>query len=360
MRMQSFDASVVFRLEEEEPPEDVILVVQGKRYPARMTHYPMRERPQDGGFFVRLSAQLPSALKWGDPFELMSRSRENLGRGVVLDPDSPEPKKSQLAKRPAYLKELARGERDMILALCRRSGLKGLKEDEILDFCRLSRARLEQISQGLEAEGRIKILFFSPLFLLAQESLPLLCEKIKNYFSVYHQKHPDERGLSLDRIQKHFGLSPKVISLAVRYLSRRGEIKELGGLFSLSGFEIKLGSREKELLEKMEEMSFKGELQFVSLEEIRRQFKLRTAEAQKLLDLLVERKKVVQGKDGFILHSGWLEELIRRIRALGRRELTVAEFKEMTGLTRKYAIPVLELLDELGVTRRHGPTREIL
>jgi selenocysteine-specific elongation factor len=79
-----------------------------------------------------------------------------------------------------------------------------------------------------------------------------------------------------------------------------------------------------------------------------------------MLALLTERKKVVLGKDGFILHSRWLDELIQKIRYSGKKELTVSDFKEMTGLTRKYAIPLLELLDQKGVTRRRGSSREIL
>jgi len=61
-----------------------------------------------------------------------------------------------------------------------------------------------------------------------------------------------------------------------------------------------------------------------------------------------------------ILHSKWLDEIISRIEKSKKRELTVADFKELTGLTRKYAIPLLELLDQMGVTRRKGRIREIL
>jgi selenocysteine-specific elongation factor len=48
------------------------------------------------------------------------------------------------------------------------------------------------------------------------------------------------------------------------------------------------------------------------------------------------------------------------IKESGKRELTVSDFKKMTGLSRKYAIPLLELLDQMGVTRRKGPSRLIL
>jgi selenocysteine-specific elongation factor len=79
-----------------------------------------------------------------------------------------------------------------------------------------------------------------------------------------------------------------------------------------------------------------------------------------MLSLLIERKKIVLGKDGFILHSRWLDEIIREVRNSGKKELTVSEFKTMTGLTRKYAIPLLELLDQMRVTKRKGSIREIL
>ena len=79
-----------------------------------------------------------------------------------------------------------------------------------------------------------------------------------------------------------------------------------------------------------------------------------------MVALVAERKKIVEGIDGFLLHSRWLDEIIAKVRGSGKRELTVADFKVMTGLSRKYSIPLLELLDSMGVTRRKGSVRDIL
>jgi selenocysteine-specific elongation factor len=79
-----------------------------------------------------------------------------------------------------------------------------------------------------------------------------------------------------------------------------------------------------------------------------------------MMAVLAERKKIVRGMDGFVLHQRWLDEIIAKIRGSGQKELTVADFKAMTGLSRKYSIPLLELLDSLGVTRRKGSVRDIL
>lgn len=59
------------------------------------------------------------------------------------------------------------------------------------------------------------------------------------------------------------------------------------------------------------------------------------------------------------VHSHWLDDIVGKVIALGKKELSVADFKALTWLSRKYAIPLLELLDQMGVTRRKGPTREI-
>ena len=110
----------------------------------------------------------------------------------------------------------------------------------------------------------------------------------------------------------------------------------------------------------MEEMCLKGEFQAVSLKYLKEYFNLSTKKLNVMLSLLIERKKIVQGKDGFLLHSRWLEEIISKVRNSGKKELTVSDFKKMTGLTRKYVSPLLELLDQMGITRRRGAIREIL
>ncbi len=107
-------------------------------------------------------------------------------------------------------------------------------------------------------------------------------------------------------------------------------------------------------------MCFKGELRSVSMEDLGQKFHLSSKKLNTMLSFLIERKKIVQGKDGFIIHSRWLEEIVAKVKNCDKRELSVADFKRMTGLSRKYAIPILELLDQMGVTQRKGSSREIL
>ena len=155
-------------------------------------------------------------------------------------------------------------------------------------------------------------------------------------------------------------MHPRVLSLALKHLLLSGQIERTEDLIALSDFERILIPEEKKILRQLEDMCFKGEFRYISLEEIQKRLHLSKQMLNKMFSVLIERKKIVQGKDGFILHSKWLDEIIWRLKKSGKKELTVQDFKSMTGLSRKYAIPLLELLDQMGVTRRKGPSREIL
>jgi selenocysteine-specific elongation factor len=249
----------------------------------------------------------------------------------------------------------------MLLALIEDKGIKGLGEREILNFSSLSSRSLSHLCQELEEEGKIRILSFRPLFIFSPRSLDFLTEKVVIYLEQYHKNHPGERGVSTEKIRRRFGLHRRIHALSLRFMVKQGLIEEIGDLVALSAHKATPAPEEEKILGELEEMCLKGEFRSISLEEIQQRFRLSSRRLDKLLSFLIERKKVVQGKDGFFLHSRWLKEIVSRLKRSGMKELTVADFKKITGLSRKYAIPLLELLDQMGVTRRKTPSkREIL
>jgi selenocysteine-specific elongation factor len=252
------------------------------------------------------------------------------------------------------------GERDALAALCREKGTAGLRQRDLGELSYLSDESLLRLSEDLETEGRVKILSFAPLFLISQESFDYLCQKIFVYLEQFHQKNPSRKGVSLEKVKTRFNLSDKVLLLAVKALERGGKIRQARKILRLPSHEVILSPQEQKTLARLEEMCYRGQLKSVSLESIRKEFRLSAERLDRLLSVLVERKKVIQGPEGLLVHSLWLDEIVRRVRALGKKELSVGEFKALTGLSRKYAIPLLELLDQMGVTRRRGPVREIL
>jgi selenocysteine-specific elongation factor len=358
MKAPAFDAVLDFplgKLGQDVPAEVVFL---DSTVVARFTEYPVPGRKETP--FVRALAAGPVDVKWGDPFEVRTTAGGILGRGTCLYPGSPSPDELKLSKRKALLTRLSLGEKDMILTLAEEGGLKGLKGEDVADFCRLPRSRVEVLAHLLEEEGKARILAFSPLFLVSQGTLDFLRGRIVSFLTQYHKKHASQRGAPLEKLEKRFDAPRAVLVLALRLLAKDGRIVEEGGIVRLPDFRIPLTDADEETVAALERMVLSGELGSVTQDDIRSHFKLTQGKLQMLLGVLAERKKIVEGLDGFILHSSWLDEIVRKIRGSGKRELTIADFKVMTGLSRKYSIPLLELLDSMGVTRRKGSVRDIL
>jgi selenocysteine-specific elongation factor len=342
-------------------PAQATLLIGEQKVLAALRIYGPGPEPKRGRLFLRAAARRPLTLKWKDTFAVLdTQKRERIGRGTVLNPDLQEEAKRNEEVDWDFLLALSGEEMDMLGALCRKKGTSGLHEREIMEFCNLDAERLLQWGEKMEEEGKVKILSFSPLHLISRESFDRLGEKILAYLEQFHEKQPAQKGVLLEKVKNRFGVSEKVLHLAVKTLEKAGRARQAGPCLMLPSHEMALSAQEEQILQRLEEMCYRGEFQSVSLEEIRRQFHLSQERLEKLLSLLTEREKVIQGPEGLFIHSLWLDDIIGRVRALGKKEMTVAEFKELSGLSRKYAIPLLELLDQMGVTRRRGPVREIL
>jgi len=103
-------------------------------------------------------------------------------------------------------------------------------------------------------------------------------------------------------------------------------------------------------------------LKVPALSEVIAGLKVDKSRAQKIVTLLMRDRVLVKISDELVFHRGALEELRRQMAAFKVKsaKIDVAKFKEMTGVSRKYAIPLLEYLDRERVTRRVGDAREIL
>jgi len=252
------------------------------------------------------------------------------------------------------------GDLEKLDALVRAQGVRGLTEETATIHLPLEAPALTALAQQLEEIGRVRILSFRPLYLLAQEAVDFLGGKLTAYIEAFHLTHLKEPGVDFKRLADHFDVPRTVLKLALKSLLHDATLKEHEEAFALAGFKRELPIREEKALEKLEEMCFGGDFRALTLRDIHQQYDIALPKLEAMLDELIERRRIISGQDGFYLHARWLEELTAKLRALGKKELTIAEFKGLTGLSRKFAIPLLELLDERGVTRRRGSVREIL
>ena len=133
-----------------------------------------------------------------------------------------------------------------------------------------------------------------------------------------------------------------------------------------SGEEARLPGRddlagpERELSERVAEAFRRRGLDPPSVAEVAREIGHKPKVIEGLAAYLVKKGPLVRLPGGWIVSRDAVEDVVARLRASGVESFEVPRFKEMFGLTRRLAIPLLEYLDGAKVTRRLGDKRQIL
>jgi selenocysteine-specific elongation factor len=133
---------------------------------------------------------------------------------------------------------------------------------------------------------------------------------------------------------------------------------------ALAGHHVSLSSDEAQASEALERVYRDARLAPPDLPTAIAAAKTSPAVAERVVTLLLRNRTLVK-IDSLLFHGGALEQLKADVRALKKEggevaRVDVAAFKERYGVTRKYAIPLLEYLDRERVTRRVGDGRVVL
>ena len=141
-----------------------------------------------------------------------------------------------------------------------------------------------------------------------------------------------------------------------------GKIELSGELVRLPGRGVVMKDEEAESKKIIEAEFATAGLKVPALKDVLAGLKVDKIRAQKIVTLLLRDKVLVKISDDLVFHQNALLDL-RKLMVLEKAKspkLDVARFKDLTGVTRKYAIPLLEYLDREHVTRRVGDERVIL
>ena len=178
----------------------------------------------------------------------------------------------------------------------------------------------------------------------------------------FHKKNPLVGGISKEELRALVDAIPEVFEAVAIMLVRDKKIEVAGDLVRLPGLGVVMKDEEAESKKKIEDAFALAGLKVPALSEVLAGLKVDRVRTQKIVTLLLRDKVLVKVSDELVFHRSALEELRRQMAAykVKAAKIDVAKFKELTGVTRKYAIPLLEYLDRERVTRRVGDAREIL
>ena len=306
--------------------------------------------------FVQLRFAQPMLVLPGDRFVVRQFSPVvTIGGGIVLDTARPP------GTRPgehviAFLRIMLAGSPDeMLKARVARTGIQGLALLDAQAEMNIRREDLERIARdaGLVRCGRVLV---SPAS-FAQGSASLL-----DTVRIFHDLNPLVAGMSKEQLRDQLKLRPEVFSSLLDSAIEAKKLGLTGEIVHLAGRGVVMKDEEAESKKVIEHAFASAGLRVPSLREVLAGLKVDQTRAHKIVTLLLREKVLVKVADDLVFHQTSLLELRRSIASLkaATPRIDVARFKDMTGVTRKYAIPLLEYLDRERVTRRVGNERVIL
>jgi selenocysteine-specific elongation factor len=178
----------------------------------------------------------------------------------------------------------------------------------------------------------------------------------------FHDANPLVAGMSKEELRDRVNLGPEVFYSVLEKLVEEKKLEVAGELIHLSGRGVVMKDEEAESKKIIEQAFASAGLKVPSLKEVLAGLKVDKIRAQKIVTLLLRDKVLIKISDELVFHQTALMDLRHKIATLKTNtpKIDVARFKDMTGVSRKYAIPLLEYLDRERVTRRVGDERVIL
>jgi len=178
----------------------------------------------------------------------------------------------------------------------------------------------------------------------------------------FHDANPLVAGMSKESLRDRVNLAPEVFYSVLGKLAEEKKLEIAGELIRLPGRGVVMKDEEAESKKIIEQAFASAGLKVPSLKEVLAGLKVDRVRAQKIVTLLLRDKVLIKVSEELVFHQTALVDLRQRIGALKTSvpKIDVARFKDMTGVSRKYAIPLLEYLDRERVTRRMGDERVIL
>jgi selenocysteine-specific elongation factor len=304
---------------------------------------------------MRLRLHKPVALIPGDRFVLRQCSpAATIGGGRVLD-THPLPRLRK-AKCLAWLEAIKEASlEEQIVQRVSRRGTTGLSLQMLMAETGMTGEALYRIAEPLTGDGRLVLVPGEIWF--AREALESATEKIVRRLKI----ETKASGLKRSELRSQVALDAEIFDFLLDRLVREQRLKLQGEMVFPAKTDQQITNPDIKFLSAVAAAYEASGLAAPSAVEVASHLKLSDGEMRRLMTLLLRAKTLIRmGTDELYIHRTALEGLRAQILELHGQVLDVARFKRITGLSRKYAIPLLEYLDRERITRKDGDRRIVL
>jgi selenocysteine-specific elongation factor len=324
--------------------------------------YPLKGNFLESGTedLIQIRTKTPIIAGPGDHYILRTPSPvRTIGGGRIIES---VPRRLK-GNRPGVMEDLHEraaavlDDRRFVEYCVRRAETLSADEASIAVRTKIPRARVREILAELAGEQTI----VSPQggLYLHRQSAAEATETILTLIGNFHAQSPERPGLPWEQLRKAMPVHKAALEHLVASLTSDGRLVEKGDYLALAEHRSTFRDEDAKLLDAVEALYRNQGFQPPSLEEVAKQTSAPPAKLQKILKILREHGKLVQVEEGILFHRDAIDLACEKLREHFRQEprLESVQFKYLLDTSRKFAIPLLDYIDKLGVTRRVGNTR---
>jgi len=304
----------------------------------------------------------PTVVMTGDHFVIRSYSPiTTTGGGVILDMLPRKHKRMQTAvsEECRLLEEGTDEER--VAAITERSGYEGINLIRLVMRTGLGENRLRKIVEAMLSARKAILLDSETIQIVSASVYGSLQQQALQEVRTYHEKNPLREGMQKEELRMTIGdfINAKLFNKALKELEKQEKLSLERETVRLPDHRVHLQGELETMKEKILTLYLQAGLSPPTVKEIYGQFPDRGKQVDSVRAILLREAVLVKINEDLIYHRTNLDKLQEEYRGLLLRDgkATPVTFKDLTNLTRKFIIPLMEYFDQIKMTVRSGDHR---
>jgi selenocysteine-specific elongation factor len=313
---------------------------------------------------AQIHLETPVTLVKDDRFVARSYSPvRTIGGGRILDP-IPAKHKRNRPEVIAHLNELTQAAPDEVAQLqIAAAGYGGRVWRDLLLLTNLPEKQLDKIAQELMSHQRIMLIDREKRLFIHHRAFEDLRAELRRQIEAYHTANPLKPGMPKEELKSKLpaAADAKLFTLALNHMIKSGEVAQEEEFVRLSDHRVSLGVDQQALRQKILTTYLQAGLLPPYFKEFCQTEKTPLEPARQVLSVLVDEGMMVKIKEDLYYHQQPMQALKDKLIdfLVANGEISTPQFKEMTGASRKYVIPILEYFDATQLTIRVGDIRKL-
>ncbi len=284
-----------------------------------------------------------------------------IGGGMIVDP-LPKKHKRNSEKVNHEIDLLHDGtDTERAAIIIERSGIEGIGISELEMRTGVYQNILKDILGTLSSKKQVVVLDVDESRIISFSIYQNLQGRILLEMRAYHERYPLKEGVSKEELRSTAGqfARPRLFNMAVRELEKRGEIVVERENIRLSGHRVDLKGELEDIRSKIAEIYMDAGLTPPSIKELMEKFAGQRSLAESVINVMLKEGSLIKINEDLYFHKEVLTRLREDYKSLLVRDgkATPASMKELTSLSRKFIIPLMEYFDITKLTIRAGDHR---